>query len=67
MIETPGSPEETARPTKPDEYEDRHYHDDDEIVPADDGPHRSARLPSGTPSAARRRRIPPPRRRPDDD
>jgi hypothetical protein len=59
--ETPGE----DRPPRPDDYEDRHFHDEEEIVPADDIHPRGSRPP------ARRhppRRPPPPRRpRFDDD
>jgi hypothetical protein len=56
--ETPGEP----RHRHP-EYEDNHYHDDDEIVPADDGPPRLTR-PVGKRKPIRR---PPPRRPAYDD
>jgi hypothetical protein len=58
--ETPGE----QRPRHPDDYEDRRFHDDDEVVPVDDVQPRSPR-PGGPRKPARR---PPPRRRyPDDD
>jgi hypothetical protein len=44
------------RPHK--EYEDPHYHDDDEVVPADDSVSGERR----TPAAKHPRKIPPPRR-----
>jgi len=42
------------------EFEDPHYHDDEEAVPFDDGQLRAVRPPAGRKPA---RRIPPPKRR----
>jgi hypothetical protein len=39
------------------EYEDPHFHDEDEAAPAEDGEHRTARAPS------RRKIVPSPRQR----
>ncbi len=51
---TPGE----DRPHRQDDYEDRHFHDEEEIVPADDVPAHGSRPP------VRRKptRRPPPRR-----
>lgn len=59
--ETPGEPLKLRH-----DFEDRHFHDDDELVPVDDVRPRATGLPApGRPRPARR---PPPRRRsPDDD
>ena len=62
MPDSPELPQEAARPEKPEDYEDSHYHDDDELVPADDGPH-----PVPQPPLRARFRRPPPRRRYPDD
>jgi hypothetical protein len=62
MGDTPETPTESMqRPIK--EYEDPHYHDEDEVQPNDDVLSRSAQAP------ARRttRRLPPPRRRFNED
>lgn len=63
MTDNPESPDETPRPTKPDDYEDRHYHDDEDVVPTDDAPRRGVRPPVGNKP---RRRVPPPRRHQED-
>jgi hypothetical protein len=52
--ETPGE----DRPHRQDDFEDRHYHDEEEIVPADDVPQRGNRPPA----RSRPSRSPPPRR-----
>jgi hypothetical protein len=55
MNETPSHPDD-RRDTRRKEYEDPHYHDEDDIVPADDVDH-----PGHRPPARRRpnRRLPP--------
>jgi hypothetical protein len=52
--ETPNEPRQRPQ----NEYEDPHFHDDDEVVPVDDVEPRSPRVPSRR-KAVRR---PPPRR-----
>jgi hypothetical protein len=54
--ETPGE----ARPRLSKEYEDPHFHDDDEVAPVEDGEPRASR-----PAAGKRKsnRPPPPRGR----
>jgi hypothetical protein len=59
MADIPEPPSEpTNRPAK--EYEDPHYHDDEDVVPVDDGLPRGARVGGARKPA---RRIPPPKRR----
>jgi hypothetical protein len=64
MSDSPDTPQEPgdARPPRRQEYEDPHYHDDDD-VPSEDGGHKP-RLPVGRKPA---RGIPPPRRPRDED
>jgi hypothetical protein len=58
MADIPEPPSEpTNRPAK--EYEDPHYHDDEDVVPVDDALPRGARVGGRKPA----RRIPPPKRR----
>jgi hypothetical protein len=54
----PTHPPSEDRPHRQDDYEDRHFHDEEEVVPADDVPARGSRPP------VRRKpsRWPPPRR-----
>jgi hypothetical protein len=52
-----------ARPQRDKEYEDCHFHDDDEVIPVDDAEPRKTRPPG--PRKPNRR--PPPRRRYEDD
>lgn len=59
MTDTPDTPSEPKHRFDTD-YEDPHYHDEDDIVPADDGQPRSVRPSVGRKPA---RRIPPPKRR----
>jgi len=46
-----------GQPNRHKEYEDPHYHDEDELVAADDGAGRPTRPPVPKP---RPRRLPPP-------
>lgn len=58
MADSPETPHEIKRFDK--EYEDPHYHDEDDAVPPDDSQPRTAHLPSHRKPL---RRIPPPKRR----
>lgn len=63
MSNTP-NPADEARPRRHQEYEDPHFHDEDEPVPVDDLEPPGPRPPRrGKPQ----RRLPPPRRRYHDD
>jgi hypothetical protein len=62
MDNSPDTPSE-PKPRLTREYEDPHYHDEDEIAPVEDGEHRPTK-PAGNRKPARR--IPPPRRFRDD-
>ena len=63
MADTPETPSELVNRFSR-EFEDPHYHDDEEPVPSEDGQPRAVRPPLGRKPA---RRIPPPKRRFDDD
>jgi hypothetical protein len=52
-----------SRPHREKEYQDFHFHDDDDVVPADDVPRRS----TARPAPRKPNRRPPPRRRYEDD
>ncbi len=59
MANSPDTPNE-PKPRVEKEYEDPHYHDEDEVAPVEDGEHRTSK-----PGAVRKkpsRRPPPPRR-----
>ena len=58
-VETPKEPK--PRPQR--EYDDPHFHDEEELVPADDVEHRGTRPPARRKTV---RRLPP-RRRYDED
>ena len=57
MDDSPETPDE-PRPRRHQEYEDPHFHDEDEVVAPDDGPPRPAAPGKRWPV----RRPPPPRR-----
>jgi hypothetical protein len=59
MTDTPHTPHEPEQRFDT-EYEDSQYHDEDDVVPADDGQPRILRPSLGRKPA---RRIPPPKRR----
>ncbi len=52
-----------ARPHRDKEYEEYHFHDDDEVIPADDAETHRPRVPG----QHKPKRRPPPRRRYEDD
>jgi hypothetical protein len=61
MGDSPDTPNEPKQRFNK-EYEDPHFHDDEEVVPADDGERHGTRATRRKPA----RRIPPPRRRYED-
>jgi hypothetical protein len=63
MADTPETPSEPVHRLSK-EFEDPHYHDDEDPVPLDDGTPRASHTPLGRKPA---RRIPPPKRRFDED
>jgi hypothetical protein len=63
MANSPDTPDE-PKPRVNKEYEDPHYHDEDEVAPVDDSEPRTHR--SGAAKKKPQRRPPPPRRFYDD-
>ena len=59
MADPPDTPED-PKPRLNKEYEDPHYHDEDETPVPDEGPVAGHRIPMGKKAP---RRLPPPRRR----
>ncbi len=68
MTSSPDTPNE-PKPHVHKEYEDPHYHDEDEVAPVEDGEQHSGQAGARKPSRGKgsARRPPPPRRRFYDD